>query len=155
MNIKSAYLHLLTDAMTSAAVMVGGILMKYYSIYWIDSVLSVTIAVYLILSSYKLLAASLGILMQFTPKDLDIQNISNQISEVEAIKNVHHVHLWQLNDKDMFFEAHIDLKENINITAFQEILGQIEAILKVNKISHFNIQPEYSVEDCKELIRQH
>lgn len=155
MNIKSAYLHLLTDVMTSVAVMIGGILMKYYEVYWVDSVLSIGIAIYLIFSSYKLLIDSLKILMQFTPKDIDVNEISKQISSIEEIKNVHHVHFWQLNDKDLFFEAHIDLEKDIRITDFQEVLTEIEIVLVKYNISHFNIQPEYDRDDSKNLIMQH
>lgn len=155
MNIKSAYLHLLTDVMTSIAVMIGGILMKYYEVYWVDSVLSIGIAIYLIFSTYKLLTDSLKILMQFTPKDIVVKEISDQISGLSQIKNVHHVHLWQLNDKDVFFEAHIDLEKDIQITEFQEILMEIEKILHQKKITHFNIQPEYNRDDSKNLIIQH
>ncbi len=155
MNIKSAYLHLLTDVMTSIAVMIGGILMKYFDIYRIDSILSVAIAIYLIFASYKLLLASIKILMQFTPHDVDIIGVTNQICDIPDVKNVHHVHFWQLNDKDIFFEAHIDLEKNINITEFQDILVEIESILHKNNITHYNIQPEYGMDDSKNLIIQH
>lgn len=155
MNIKSAYLHLLTDVMTSIVVMIGGILMKFYGIFWVDSLLTILIAFYLIFSSYKLMIDSLKILMQFTPKDIDIVNIGDQINQINEVKNVHHVHLWQLNDKDLFFEAHIDLTNDISITEFQEILEEIKVVLNQYQISHFNIQPEYSVDDGKGFIAQH
>ena len=155
MNIKSAYLHLLTDVMTSIAVMIGGILMKYYNIYWIDSLLSIGIAFFLIFSSYKLLIASLKILMQFTPKEINIQELNDHLCCLEKVKNIHHIHLWQLNDKDLFFEAHIDLEQDIKITEFQDILHEIEKILNKHKITHFNIQPEYNRDDSKQLIIQH
>lgn len=154
-NMKSAYLHLLTDVMTSIAVMIGGILMKYFDIYRIDSVLSIMIAIYLIFSSYKLLLTSIKILMQFTPQDIDIWDIRDQITCIADVKNVHHVHFWQLNDKDIFFEAHIDLEKDISITEFQDILMEIETILYKSKITHFNIQPEYNRDDSKNLIIQH
>jgi len=155
MNMKSAYLHLLTDVMTSIAVMIGGILMKYFDIYRVDSVLSVLIAVYLIFSSYKLLWASIKILMQFTPNEVDIPKITTAIAHIESVKNIHHVHIWQLNDKDLFFEAHIDLQKDIKITEFQIVLSHIEEVLAANNIKHFNIQPEFSRDDGKNLIIQH
>ncbi len=154
-NIKSAYLHLLTDVMTSLAVMVGGLLMKYYGIYQIDSILSILIVIYLVFSSYKLLIESIKILMQFTPKDIDIKDICKNIALIEEIKNIHHVHIWQLNDKDLFFEAHIDLQHDINITQFQEILKNVEEIMEQFGIHHFNIQPEYSIDDNKSIIVEH
>ncbi len=155
LNMKSAYLHLLTDVMTSIAVMIGGILMKYFDIYQIDSILSIIIAIYLIFSSYKLLWASIKILMQFTPQTTDVVNVSNIIEKIEGVKNIHHVHLWQLNENDLFFEAHIDLDNNLKITEFQNILSEIEKILLKNSITHFNIQPEYNKNDVKDLISQH
>lgn len=155
LNIKSAYLHLFTDVLTSIAVMIGGFLMKYYGIYRIDSILSVAIAIYLIFSSYKLLIESIKILMQFTPKEVDIQNVCDKVCVIGGIENIHHVHLWQLNDKELFFEAHIDLKKDIKITEFQSILLNIEDVLDEYEIHHFNIQPEYNVDDNKNIIVEH
>ena len=155
MNIKSAYLHLLTDVMTSLAVVLGGFMMKYFEIYRIDSILSVVIAIYLIFSSYKLTIESIKILMQFTPKNLDIQNICKDICGLDEVVNTHHVHLWQLNDKDVFFEAHIDLQNDIRITDFQNVLLKIEDILDSHHIHHFNIHPEYSRNDNKNIIVEH
>ncbi len=155
LNIKSAYLHLFTDVLTSIAVMIGGFLMKYYGIYRIDSILSVAIAIYLIFSSYKLLIESIKILMQFTPKEIDIQNVCDKVCVIGGIENIHHVHLWQLNDKELFFEAHIDLKKDIKITEFQSILLNIEDVLDEYEIHHFNIQPEYNVDDNKNIIVEH
>jgi len=155
MNMKSAYLHLLTDVMTSVAVMIGGILMKYYQIYAIDSILSILIAIYLIYSSYKILWASIKILMQFTPEEVDVEQINGEINAITGIKNVHHVHFWQLNDKQLFFEAHIDVETDIRITEFQTILTQIEEVLKQHQILHFNIQPEYERCESDELVVEH
>lgn len=155
MNMKSAYLHLLTDVMTSVAVMIGGILMKYYEVYTIDSILSIMIAIYLIYSSYKILWASIKILMQFTPEDVDVEQIGNEIKELEGIKNVHHVHLWQLNDQQLFIEAHVDLEADIRITEFQTLLNQIEELLKQHQITHFNIQPEFERCESDDLVVEH
>ncbi len=155
LNVKSAYLHLLTDVMTSVAVMIGGLLMKYFGIYRIDSILSAAIAIYLIYASYKLLLDSLKILMQFSPKHTDIKDICEKINSLKPVKNIHHVHLWQLNDKETFFEAHIDLEEDIYITDFQEILNDIDQILHDTGIHHFNIQPEFNRDDDKSVVVQH
>ena len=93
--------------------------------------------------------------MQFTPHEVNVLDISDEISKLTGIKNIHHVHFWQLNDKDLFFEAHIDLEKDIRITEFQIILAKIEKLLAESSITHFNIQPEYSRDDGKDLIIQH
>jgi len=155
LNVKSAYLHLLTDVMTSVAVMAGGFIMKYLGIYRIDSILSISIAFYLIFASYKLLLDSLKILMQFSPREVDIKDICEKITQISQIKNIHHVHLWQLNDKEMFFEAHIDFFEDIHLSDFQNILNDIDIILHDAGIHHYNIQPEFNRDDDKSIVVQH
>lgn len=67
MNMKSAYIHLFTDMISSVAVMIGGLLMKYYEVWWVDSVLTLLIAMYLIYVGYSLFIKSLKVLMLFTP----------------------------------------------------------------------------------------
>jgi cobalt-zinc-cadmium efflux system protein len=83
MNIKSAYLHLFTDMLASVAVLVGGILMKIYQIYWIDSVLTLAIAIYLIFVGFDLLKNSYKVLMLFTPDSIKIKEIVKDIEKIE------------------------------------------------------------------------
>ncbi len=143
LNMKSAYLHLLTDLLTSVAVLIGGIVMKFTGFYHIDSILSVLIAGYLIWSSIGILSSSYKILMQFSPPQFDIESIAQDIKKLEAVENVHHVHVWQLNEKDIFFEAHISMTHDARLNEFQTILAEIEVILKHHQITHFTIQPEF------------
>lgn len=155
MNMKSAYLHLLTDMMASIAVLVGGLLMKFYHIFWVDSVLTFAIALYLIWMGYNLLKSSTKVLMLFTPDTISIQQIVNEINAFEGIKNIHHVHVWQLNEDEIHLEAHVDFKENITLSQFDIILHQIEEmVLKKYDINHVNIQPEFSKDDAKDMIVQ-
>jgi cobalt-zinc-cadmium efflux system protein len=153
MNMKSAYLHLFGDMMTSIAVMIGGLLMKYFHIYWIDPVLSILIAFYLLYMSWDIFKTSLKIMMQFTPEHIDLKEIANKISQINGVKNVHHIHIWQINEHDIMFEAHIDLMDDVKITGFENILTEISRYLE-NKydIQHVTLQPEYSIKDNKNLI---
>ena len=154
-NIKSAYLHLFTDMLTSIAVLAGGFAMKYLNWYWLDGILSIAIAAYLIYSSWEIFADTLKIMMQFTPKSVDLKKIALQIQSVEGIKNIHHIHVWQLDEHEIIFEAHVDLEKDIKISEFEIVLREIEIILNNHNISHLNIQPEFEVEDNKELINNH
>lgn len=155
MNMKSAYLHLLTDMMASVAVLIGGILMKFYQIYWVDALLTLLIAIYLIYMGYDLLKASTKVLMLFTPDDIELDSMITELNKIEEIKNIHHVHLWQLNEDEVHFEAHIDFKNDIKLSQFDEILNQIEEIAFHNYgINHVNIQPEFNKKDSKNIIVQ-
>lgn len=155
LNMKSAYLHLLTDMMASVAVLIGGIFMELYQVYWVDSVLTLVIALYLIYMGYDLLKDSTKMLMLFTPENIPIHKIVEEVNQFESIQNVHHVHVWQLNEREIHFEAHIDFSEDISISKFDEVLHEIEAhLLKKYDINHVNIQPEFSKDDNKDMIVQ-
>lgn len=155
MNMKSAYLHLLTDMMASIAVLVGGLLMKFYAIFWIDPLLTLIIALYLIYVGYDLLKESTKVLMLFTPKSIAVQEIVSSICEIKEIKNVHHVHVWQLNEEEIHLEAHVDFKEDIKLSEFDVILEGIEELVyHRHGINHVNIQPEFGKCDTKKIIVQ-
>lgn len=155
MNMKSAYLHLITDMMASVAVLIGGLLMKYFQMFWVDSFLTFLIALYLVWMGYDLLKNSIKVLMLFTPDSIPIQKIVDEINMFEAIKNVHHVHVWQLNEEEIHLEAHIDFNNDITLSEFDIILHEIEDLV-FNKydINHVNIQPEFGKDDAKEVIVQ-
>lgn len=155
MNMRSAYLHLLTDMSASVAVLIGGLLMKYFNWFWVDSVLTLLIAFYLIVMGYDLLKNSFRVLMLFSPEDVDLKEIREAISAFPEIKNVHHMHIWQLNEKENHLEAHIDFYEDITLSQFDEILNKVEEVLYHQfGINHVNIQPEYQKDDAKDIIVQ-
>lgn len=155
MNMRSAYLHLFTDMSASVAVLIGGLLMKYFNWFWVDSVLTVLIAVYLLIMGYDLLKNSFRVLMLFTPTDIDLENLRHAINEHPEIKNVHHMHIWQLNEQETHLEAHIDFHHNISLSEFDEILETVEKMLHSEYgINHVNIQPEFKKDDAKDIIVQ-
>ena len=155
MNMRSAYLHLLTDMMASVAVLIGGILMSLYELYWVDAALTMLIGVYLIYMGYDLLKESTKVLMLFTPKSIVIQDIVESICTIEPVKNVHHVHIWQLNEDEIHMEAHIDFKQDIKLSEFDTILEEIEEhVYHKHGINHVNIQPEFNKCDSKSVIVQ-
>ncbi|MFD2917077.1 cation diffusion facilitator family transporter [Psychroserpens luteus] len=155
MNMKSAYLHLLTDMMASVAVLIGGLLMKYYQLFWVDSVLTFAIALYLIYMGYDLLKDSFKVLMLFTPDEIAVKDIVMDIQQIKAIRNVHHVHIWQLNEDEIHLEAHIDFEEDITLSQFDKILHEVEELVFHNfGINHVNIQPEYGKCGDKDVIVQ-
>ena len=155
LNMKSAYLHLITDMLTSVAVMIGGILMKYYQIYWLDAVLTIIISLYLLFMSWSIFIDSLKILMLFAPKGLEITAIQDEIIALPEIDNIHHVHIWQLNDHDIHFEAHIEFNKDIKLSEFDMICSKVEHILMDKfHINHSNLQPEFERDDHKDFIIQ-
>jgi len=154
-NMRSAYLHLLTDMLASVAVLIGGLLMKYYQIFLVDSLLTLLIALYLIWVGYDLLKTSTGMLMLFTPKHINVKDVVSVVNKLPKVNKLHHVHIWNLSDNELHLEAHLDLKEDISTTVFNDLLLDIETVLHEDfNINHVTIQPEYNKEDPKEVIVQ-
>ncbi len=151
-NIKSAYLHLLTDMLTSVAVLIGGLVIKYWGLNGIDGIITLLISVYLIYSSWHLLITSLDIILLSSPKDIDMELLVKEIEQINGVKNIHHLHLWKLTDNHTNLEAHIDLEDNISVSEFENKLKIIESIAKSFGIEHVTIQPEFSNNDDKSLI---
>lgn len=142
-NMRSAYLHLLSDMVSSVAVVLGGLVMYLWEVSWVDSVLSIAIALYLVWSSWGLILESIRILMQFAPLHIDLDQVNEQIKKIKEIDNMHHVHVWQLNDKQVNFEAHIRFKEDLPLSKVNEVMKEIEEILHHQfDINHVTLQPE-------------
>lgn len=155
MNMRSAYLHLLTDMSASVAVLIGGLLMKYFGWFWVDAALTILIAIYLIVMGYDLLKKSFKVLMLFTPDDINLEKMRLAISQHPEIKNVHHIHIWQLNENEVHMEAHIDFENDISLSQFDVILVAVEEVLYHDfGINHVNIQPEFKKKDPKDIIVQ-
>ena len=155
MNMRSAYLHLLSDMLASVAVLIGGLLMKYYRIYWIDGLLTIAIAMYLILISIKLLRKSFNVLMLFTPDDIQVEQIVERVNGFDQVKLLHHVHIWQLNEDEVHLEAHLQLESDMKVGELEELMMEIEQYLSEDfGINHVTLQPEFKKQDEKDIIVQ-
>ena len=154
-NMKSAYLHLLTDMMASVAVLIGGLLMKFYGWFWVDSIMTLFIALYLIYVGYDLIKSATKMLMLFTPDYIDIKEVVSEVHKIKGVNKLHHIHVWHLNDEELHLEAHLDCSEDIKMSEFNSLLEEVEIVLfqKFN-INHINIQPEFKKEDPKDFIVQ-
>ena len=153
LNIKSAYLHLIGDTFSSVAVIIGGILIYYFQIHWIDPLITVMISLYIIKETISILLETYNILMQSTPKGIDILKLTWEIQQIEQVEDIHHVHVWSLSDKETHFEAHINLAKDLQTSECKQIIKNIESILLENyQINHVTLQMEYGFCDDKTII---
>jgi len=145
LNIKAAYLHLLGDTLSSVAVIIGGVFMWLYEVYWIDPLITFIVGVYIIIHTWNVLAETFGILMQGTPPDIDLNEISNRLKKISAVKDIHHVHIWRLNDTTLFLEAHVNTAKDFLISETDTIRAEIEQVLNAEfNINHVTLQMEFS-----------
>ena len=145
LNIRAAYLHLLGDTLSSVAVILGGIAIWIYHIYWIDPVITVAVSIFILFHTWGVVKQTVDILMQTTPENIDIDEIKSKVEDLKEIENIHHVHIWKLDDKQIHFEAHISLKNNIDMKKMMEVKEDIEHVLEHHfKIQHITLQMEYN-----------
>lgn len=133
-NMRSSYLHLLSDTFSSVAVIISGILIKYTNIFWIDPILTVFINILIIKSSYAVLKESIQILMESAPEGLDIEEVIKELKEIEGIKAISHIHIWRLDEDNINLEAHIQTDDML-ISETQKIYNKINHHLH----EHFDI----------------
>lgn len=152
-NVRAAYLHLIGDTISSAAVIAGALFIYFWDIYWIDPVITFAVGIYILKETYVVLKQALGILMQETPEDMDLTEIKKELERIPDIDNIHHVHAWNLNDNEIHFECHVDLKNDIKISQTEKIKNLIHEIL-LNKfhVTHVTVQYEFNCCDDKEMI---
>jgi cobalt-zinc-cadmium efflux system protein len=147
-NIKAAYLHLVGDALTSLAVIAGAVLIWFFNIIWVDAVVTIIIGFYLLIHTWKLLKESVTILMQMTPSEIDIAKIESRLIQIEGLQNVHHIHVWNLTDKLMHFECHLNLEHDLQVSETGQIFEKVKKILHDEfDIEHITIQFEFGGEE--------
>jgi cobalt-zinc-cadmium efflux system protein len=152
-NVRAAYLHLLGDTLTSVAVIIGGVLIYFLDIYWIDPVVTIIVGLYILKETWRILKQTNDILMQGVPKGLDLELIRQDLEQMPELANIHHVHLWNLDDHSIHFECHADLKQDFHLSETGKIQSKIETLLADKyDIGHVTIQFEYERCDDKNII---
>ena len=140
-NIKAAYLHLMADTFSSVAVIVGGVLMYYLEIYWVDPLLTVLISIYILKESVGILREAVNILMQGAPKGLDVMDLVEKLKGVEGVMDIHHVHVWSLDENNVNFEAHVNVTD-MPVRDTRAVSEAFEGILTAHGINHVTLQFE-------------
>lgn len=140
-NIKSSYLHLMSDTVSSVGVVLGGLLIKVWGWYWVDPLITLLISLYIMREAWTIVRLSIDILMQ-SGANLDYEKIRQGIEAMDGVNNIHHVHSWMTNENTIFFEAHLDL-DDMSLCEVQNILVKVEHLLvEGHGISHVTLQPE-------------
>lgn len=141
MNIRSGYLHLLGDTISSVGVILGALLIKFWNIVWVDPLITVLVALYLIRESWIIVINSANILMQ-SSADLDYTLLEKEISNLSGVINLHHLHTWMGNEKEIYLEAHVEVEDQL-ISESANLIEKIHHLLHENfEIHHSTLQLE-------------
>ncbi|HGF7241257.1 MULTISPECIES: cation diffusion facilitator family transporter [Enterococcus] len=151
LNIKSSYLHLLSDTLSSISVIIGAILIRFFDIYWIDPVITLIISIYILIEAIMVIKKAAAILIQSAPA-IDYEKMEQEIEAIDGVKDVHHVHIWQYSEKIIIFDGHIDFEDQL-LSEIEKIYPRIISLLKLKYgITHVTIQAETKAKDQKKLI---
>ena len=150
-NMKAAFIHNISDALASIVVIISGVLILLYDVYWIDLVATILISAYILYQSVGLIKSSIKTLMQAVPEDLSKSEIAKKIRETEGVVDVHHVHVWAIYEKFRSLEAHV-VVSNTDFKKIEEIKKKVRGLLKKDfNIGHSTIEIESTEFDCYSL----
>lgn len=128
LNIKSAFLHLVSDAISSVGVIIGALIIIFFKFYVIDTIISLLIAGFIFYSSIDLIKNTVHILMEGTPKEIQMKELQEVICKVSGVKDVHHIHVWQISSKDLLLSAHIVLEDQM-LSLAEKIVNEVKKVL--------------------------
>ncbi len=149
MNIRAAFLHNVSDALASAGVIVAGSLILLYGWFWTDTALTILIAGYVLYQAATLLPKTIHILMEGTPEDISTAEVIKAMEGIRSVSNVHHVHLWQLDEHRNGLEAHVVIDDFMESEVVKSALKHV--LEQQFSIAHSTL--EFEVKNCGKVCR--
>ncbi len=147
MNIKGAYLHLLADAAVSLGVVISGIFISIFQVYWLDLVMSLIIVLVIFFSTWNLFKDSLFLTLDGVPKGINLEKVTDKIKEISEVVDVHHLHIWAISTTQNALTAHIIIKQD-DFVRLEKIKKNIKNKLKHANIQHATLEFETENENC-------
>jgi len=149
LNVRAAFVHNLVDAVGSVAVLIGAGAIIYLGWNWVDPLLTLFLSAYILYQVYAMLPKAMRILMEGTPVELDIQLLVKEVGSIEAVENLHHLHVWELDEQNRAFEAHIVIHPK-DADQLQKIKSRIkEKLIHDFGINHSTLEFEFSDQACQ------
>jgi cobalt-zinc-cadmium efflux system protein len=151
LNAKGAYLHLVADAAVSLGVVVSGMLIYFFQLYWLDLVMSLVIVIVIFYSTWNLFRDSLSLTLDGVPKGIDLNKVISGIREVEGVIDVHHLHVWAISTSQNAMTAHVIIHPESGMEQLNILKLKIKHELEHVNIHHVTIEFETEEEDCKDM----
>jgi cobalt-zinc-cadmium efflux system protein len=150
LNVRSAFLHLLSDAIVSAGLVIGGILIFYTQLFWIDAALSLVVAFIILFSTWRLLRDSLRLSLDGVPEGIEISKIRDAIDHMKGVKDFHHIHVWAISTTENALTAHLVVPLNSEMAFVEQLKHDIKHELLHQNIQHATLEIEMENVPCEE-----
>lgn len=148
-NVKSAYLHLLSDTLVSAAIVAGGVAIIYTGWYWVDSALSLLVVAVILVSTWRLLRESLKLSLDGVPENISVKDITERALRFDGVVGLHHVHVWALSSTENALTAHLVLCKDVSHDRERTIKEEFRHELQHQHIQHVTLETEWENEPCE------
>tara|TARA_R110002110_G_scaffold414147_1_gene643267 strand:- start:129573 stop:130502 length:930 start_codon:yes stop_codon:yes gene_type:complete len=147
MNIRAAFIHNLSDAMASAGVIIAGTLIILYEWLFMDAIVTIAIAAYILVHAAIEIPKAIHILMQGVPKNIDIADVTAALQGVQGVHDIHHVHIWHIDEHRLSLEAHVVI-DPVDMDRLEEIKTGLKTSLSDRfGIGHSTLEFEFPGRD--------
>ncbi|HVS94832.1 MAG TPA: cation diffusion facilitator family transporter [Puia sp.] len=150
LNIRSAFLHLLSDAIVSAALVIGGLAIFYTHQFWVDPVLSLLVAVVILYSTWQLLRDSLRLSLDAVPAGIEIRRVREAISKISGVRGFHHIHIWAISTTENALTAHLVVDPAADMEFIDKLKHRIKHELLHQNVQHATLEVETEDAPCDE-----
>lgn len=148
LNVRGAYLHMAADALVSVGVLLSGVVISWTGWTLIDPIVGLVVAGVIVVSVWSLTRDSLRLSLDGVPAGLDVAELGRQISSVEGVQAVHHIHVWALSTTENALTAHVVVTD---LASQERIKHELKALLHEAGISHATLEFETPAERCADL----
>ena len=143
LNQKAVSLHMIEDVLGWLVVLIGAIIIKFTNFVIIDPILSICVAVYVIVHAFSHLKEALDLFLEKTPSDINIEEIKHHLLEINAVEDVHHIHIWSMDGTSNYATMHV-----VSDSPTYELKQAIKEELREHGINHVTIEFEAKGETC-------
>lgn len=142
LNMRAAFLHVLGDLLGSVGAIIAALLIIFFQWTWADTVASVLVALLILVSGWRVTKASIHVLMEGTPANVNLENVVKKMSDIDGVEGIHDLHVWSVTSGQNVLSCHIIVDGQMTVEESQQLLRKIEHELEHENIGHVTIQVE-------------
>ena len=151
LNVKGAYLHMITDALVSAGVVVAGLLISRTGWYWLDGAVSIVILIVILMGTWSLLTDSLRLALDAVPTNVTREDVEKLISGTTGVVGMHHTHIWAMSTTQNALTTHLTLSDSLSFDEKMKLVHELKHKLLHNNIHHATIELESPKLPCEDM----
>lgn len=152
LNMRAAFLHVLSDLLGSVGAATAALLMIFFDWTWADTLASVLVAILILMSGWRVTKASIHVLMEGTPANVNVEDIINVIINLNGVNDIHDLHVWSVTSGQNMMTCHVVVDGDMTIEESETLIEKIEDKLKEQNIGHVTIQVESGTHCHKDTI---